>query len=73
MIKLIIAKKKKKCSGLGEDATVSNEPFQKHLRKVHPKHKKRLIGLGKGKTAAGGSPYKIKVPMKRSKSAPPAG
>jgi len=34
MIKLIIVKKKKKCSGLGEDATVSNEPFQRNLRKI---------------------------------------
>lgn len=58
---------------VNEDKTVSNEPFQRNLRKTHPKSKKRVIGLGKGNTSAGGGPYKIKISMKRSKSAPPAG
>jgi len=45
------------------------EPYQKEMRRKHPKWKKRLIGMGDNKYKGG--PYKIKVSMKRSKSAPP--
>jgi hypothetical protein len=45
------------------------EPYQKEMRKKHPKWKKNLIGKGGNKYKA--APFKLKVSMKRSKSAPP--
>lgn len=45
------------------------EPYQKEMRRKHPTWKKRLIGMGGNKYKGG--PYKLKVSMKRSKSAPP--
>ena len=46
------------------------EPYQRKVRKGHRKMKIRLIGKGGQKNTA---PYSKKPPMKRSKSAPPAG
>jgi len=45
------------------------EPYQKEMRRKHPTWKKRLIGMGGNKYKGG--PYRLKVSMKRSKSAPP--
>ncbi|MDP3987250.1 MAG: hypothetical protein Q8P81_03435 [Nanoarchaeota archaeon] len=53
--------------------SVSQEPYQKLMRKLHPKHKERLIGKGGQKADVAGSPYKVKPSMQRSKSAPPMG
>jgi hypothetical protein len=47
------------------------EPYQKIMKKEHPRWKMRLIGHGKNKDKS--SPYKFKPSMKRHKSAPPAG
>jgi 8-oxo-dGTP pyrophosphatase MutT (NUDIX family) len=46
------------------------EPYQRKVRQGHRKMKIRLIGKGGQKNSP---PYTKKPPMKRSKSAPPAG
>jgi hypothetical protein len=48
------------------------EPYQKEMKKKHPKWKKMTIGMG-GNKSTGGGPYTKKPSMKRSKSAPPGG
>ena len=45
------------------------EDYQQSVKKGHSSAKKRLIGMGGNKYKGG--PYKLKVSMKRSKSAPP--
>jgi len=53
--------------------SVSHEPFQNLMRKLHPNWKKRLISHGGQKAGIAGSPYDIKPDIKRAKSAPPIG
>jgi len=48
------------------------EPYQKEMRRKHPKWKKMTIGMG-GNKSTGGGPFTEKPSMERSKSAPPAG
>lgn len=57
---------------LVDDILKEIEPYQKEMRRKHPKWKKLTIGLG-GNKSSGGGPFTKKPSMSRSKSAPPAG
>jgi hypothetical protein len=50
-----------------EEVIQEIEPYQKRMRELHPRWKKRLIGMGGQKNSA---PYNTKPSFKRSKSAP---
>lgn len=48
---------------------IESEPYQDYVKKKHPTWKKNLVGKGGNKHKA--KPFRYKVSMKRSKSAPP--
>jgi len=52
-----------------ESVEEHTEPFQKKIKKIYPRQKKRLIGHGGNKTKA--KPFVKKPSTKRGKSAPP--
>lgn len=58
-------------NSLSEVIITEVEPYQRAVTAKHPAAKKRLIGLGKNLDKS--SPYKVKLSLKRGKSAPPGG